>query len=124
MNTPRLRFKGINGVDFPDWKLCRLEDVVEFLDNQRKPITASNRNVGIYPYYGASGIVDYVDGYLFDEELVLLSEDGANIIDRNYPIAYLATGKYLGNNQAHVLRCKSGMISKCLSEQLEIFDYS
>ena len=74
----------------------------------RKPLEGAKRISGPYPYYGASGIVDYVDGYLFDEELILLSEDGANITDRNYPVCFLASGKYWVNNHAHVLRTKQG----------------
>lgn len=69
----------------------------------RKPLEGTKRVCGPYPYYGASGIVDYIDGYLFDEELILLSEDGANISDRNYPVCFLASGKYWVNNHAHVL---------------------
>ncbi len=79
MNEPTIRFKGFQG----EWKEQQLENCVTFLDSQRKPIEEGNRIKGIYPYYGASGIVDYVNDYLFDEELILLSEDGANITDRN-----------------------------------------
>lgn len=91
-----------------DWEQRKLDDVVEFLDTMRKPLEGAKRIAGPYPYYGASGIVDYVDGYLFNEELILLSEDGANITDRNYPICFLASGKYWVNNHAHVLRTKKG----------------
>lgn len=122
--SQEIRFKANDGSEFPEWVKKKLEDVVDFLDNQRKPITASNRKKGMYPYYGASGIVDYINAYLFTEELVLLSEDGANIIDRNYPVSFIASGKYWVNNHAHVLRCKSGNINKFISEQLEMFDYS
>lgn len=122
--SQEIRFKADDGSEFPEWVKKKLEDVVDFLDNQRKPITASNRKKGMYPYYGASGIVDYINAYLFTEELVLLSEDGANIIDRNYPVSFIASGKYWVNNHAHVLRCKSGNINKFISEQLEMFDYS
>ena len=76
------------------WEQRKLGDAVEFLDTMRKPLEGAKRIPGPYPYYGASGIVDYVDGYLFDEELILLSEDGANITDRNYPVCFLASGKY------------------------------
>lgn len=82
------------------------------------------RVYGPYPYYGASGIVDYVDGYLFDEELILLSEDGANITDRNYPICFLATGKYWVNNHAHVLRTKQGNENNFICNSLERKDYT
>ena len=88
--VPRIRFKGFTG----DWEQRKLGDIVDFLDTHRKPLTENIREKGPYPYYGASGIVDYVAGYIFDEELVLLSEDGANITDRNYPVCFLASGKY------------------------------
>ena len=82
----------------------RLEDVCEILDSQRVPITASERVAGIYPYYGANGIQDYVDKYIFDDELVLLAEDGGNFGSKDRPIAYRVSGKCWVNNHAHVLR--------------------
>ena len=106
------------------WEQCKLGDVVEFLDTQRKPLEGAKRVAGPYPYYGASGIVDYVDGYLFDEELVLLSEDGANITDRNYPVCFLASGKYWVNNHAHVLKCKQGNENNFVCNSLERKDYT
>lgn len=84
----------------------------------------SERIKGKYPYYGASGIIDYINNYLFNENLVLLSEDGANIIDRNYPICFIATGKYWVNNHAHVLKVKAGIIDKFICESLERLDYT
>jgi type I restriction enzyme S subunit len=93
------------------------------LDTLRKPLEGAKRVPGPYPYYGASGIVDYVDGYLFDEELILLSEDGANITDRNYPICFLASGKYWVNNHAHVLKTKSGNENNFICNSLERKDY-
>ncbi len=83
-----------------------MEDVVDFLGEQRKPLEAGTRESGSYPYYGASGIIDYVKDYIFDEELILLSKDGANIIDRNYRVCFLACGRYWVNNHAHVLKAK------------------
>ena len=118
-NTPNIRFKGFTD----DWEQRKLEDVVEFLDTMRKPLEGAKRTPGPYPYYGASGIVDYVDGYLFDEELVLLSEDGANITDRNYPVCFLASGKYWVNNHAHVLRTKDGNENNFICNSLERKDY-
>ena len=105
------------------WEQRKLEDVVEFLDTMRKPLEGAKRTSGPYPYYGASGIVDYVDGYLFDEEFVLLSEDGANITDRNYPVCFLASGKYWVNNHAHVLRTKDGNENNFICNSLERKDY-
>ena len=90
----------------------------------RKPLEGAKRISGSYPYYGASGIVDYVDGYLFDEELILLSEDGANITDRNYPVCFLASGKYWVNNHAHVLRTKKENENNFICNSLERKDYT
>ena len=118
--APSIRFKGFTD----DWEQRKLEDVVEFLDTMRKPLEGAKRISGSYPYYGASGIVDYVDGYLFDEELILLSEDGANITDRNYPVCFLASGKYWVNNHAHVLRTKQGNENNFICNSLERKDYT
>lgn len=107
-----------------DWEQRKLDDIVEFLDTMRKPLEGTKRISGPYPYYGASGIVDYVDGYLFDEELILLSEDGANITDRNYPVCFLASGKYWVNNHAHVLRSKKGNENNFICTSLERKDYT
>ncbi|MCC5907174.1 MAG: restriction endonuclease subunit S [Balneolaceae bacterium] len=82
----------------------RLDEVCENLDRFRKPITKKDREEGPYPYYGASGIVDYVADYIFDEDLLLVSEDGANLLARTYPIAFSISGKNWVNNHAHVLR--------------------
>lgn len=121
--SQEVRFKADDGSEFPDWKKKKLEDVVEFLDGQRKPLEAGQRVSGKYPYYGASGIIDYVNDYIFDEELILLSEDGANILDRNYRVCFLAKGKYWVNNHAHVLRAMDRNVNGFLCEQLESFDY-
>lgn len=86
------------------WEIKKLGEVCENLDSKRKPITASKRTVGPYPYYGASGVVDYVEDYLFDEDLLLVSEDGANLLARTYPIAFSIAGKTWVNNHAHVLK--------------------
>ena len=118
--VPEIRFGGFTD----DWEQRKLDDVVEFLDTMRKPLEGAKRISGPYPYYGASGIVDYVDGYLFDEELILLSEDGANITDRNYPVCFLASGKYWVNNHAHVLRTKQGNENNFICNSLERKDYT
>ncbi|RHO87382.1 restriction endonuclease subunit S [Ruminococcus sp. AF41-9] len=118
--VPEIRFEGFTEA----WEQRKLDDVVEFLDTMRKPLEGAKRASGPYPYYGASGIVDYVDGYLFDEELVLLSEDGANITDRNYPVCFLASGKYWVNNHAHVLRTKKENENNFICNSLERKDYT
>ena len=120
MGKPEIRFKGYTD----EWEQRKLDDVVEFLDTMRKPLEGAKRIPGPYPYYGASGIVDYVDGYLFDEELILLSEDGANITERNYPVCFLASGKYWVNNHAHVLRTKQANENNFICNSLERKDYT
>ena len=102
----------------------KLGECVAFLDTMRKPLKESEREKGIYPYYGASGIVDYVSDYIFDEELVLLSEDGANITDRNYPVCFLASGKYWVNNHAHVLKVNTENENNFICNSLERMDFT
>lgn len=86
------------------WIECRLPDISENLDSKRVPITKAVRDKGCYPYYGASGVVDYVADYIFDGRLLLVSEDGANLLARSSPIAFSIGGKTWVNNHAHVLR--------------------
>ncbi len=86
-----------------------IEDCCEILDSMRVPITASDREEGPYPYYGANGIQDHVADYLFDDELVLLAEDGGNFGSKERPIAYRVSGKCWVNNHAHVLKPKEGI---------------
>ena len=83
--------------------MARLEDVCEILDSKRVPITAKDRVSGQYPYYGANGVQDYVADYIFDDELVLLAEDGGHFGSTDKPIAYRVSGKCWVNNHAHVL---------------------
>jgi type I restriction enzyme, S subunit len=87
-----------------EWKIRTLDVLCENLDSKRIPITKSSRNSGDIPYYGASGIVDYVADHIFNEDLLLVSEDGANLLARTYQIAFSITGKTWVNNHAHVLR--------------------
>lgn len=84
----------------------KLENVCEILDSQRIPITEKDRKSGIYPYYGANGVQDYIDDFIFDDELVLLAEDGGNFGSKDKPIAYRVSGKCWVNNHAHVLKAK------------------
>lgn len=81
-----------------------LDTISENLDRQRVPITKKDRKPGDIPYYGASGVVDFVSDHIFDEDLLLVSEDGANLLARTYPIAFSVSGKSWVNNHAHVLR--------------------
>jgi type I restriction enzyme S subunit len=86
-----------------NWPHIRLADVVQCLDSVRKPVRASERRPGPYPYYGASGVVDHVVGHLFDGTYALVAEDGENLRSRNTPVAFLARGKFWVNNHAHIL---------------------
>ena len=86
-----------------------LEDCCEILDSMRVPITSADRVEGPYPYYGANGIQDHVADYIFDDELVLLAEDGGNFGSKERPIAYRVSGKCWVNNHAHVLKPKEGL---------------
>ena len=86
------------------WVDKKLGEVCENLDSRRIPITKNKRVSGDIPYYGASGIVDYVADFIFDEDLLLVSEDGANLLARVYPIAFSISGKTWINNHAHVLK--------------------
>lgn len=90
-------------------KMMFIEDCCEILDSMRVPITASDREEGEYPYYGANGIQDYIADYIFDDELVLLAEDGGNFGSNEKPIAYRVSGKCWVNNHAHVLKPKNGL---------------
>src|ERR1017187_9227266 len=87
-----------------DWKTVPLASLVENLDSRRVPVKRSERQSGLYPYYGASGIVDWVGSYLFDGEHLLVAEDGENLNSRSVPIAFRATGKFWVNNHAHILK--------------------
>lgn len=100
----------------------KLEDCCEILDSQRVPITGSDRTSGDYPYYGANGIQDYVDDFIFDDELVLLAEDGGNFGLKTRPIAYRVSGKCWVNNHAHVLKPKAGLDVDYLCYSLMFYD--
>ena len=95
------------------WRECKLGDVAEILNNVRVPLSAMERakKQGKFPYYGASGIIDYVDDYLFDGEYVLISEDGENLKSRKTPIAFKASGKFWVNNHAHIVQGKKPFLN-------------
>jgi type I restriction enzyme S subunit len=90
-----------------DWEKKEFGQVCENLDSKRIPVTKKDRTGGKYPYFGASGIVDSVNGYIFNEDLLLVSEDGANLLARTYPIAFSISGPAWVNNHAHVVRFQS-----------------
>ena len=92
--------------DIPDtWMFVRFGELIITRDSERIPVSVSDRNkrAKIYDYYGASGVIDKIDDFLFDKELLLIGEDGANLLSRSTPIAFIAKGKYWVNNHAHVL---------------------
>jgi type I restriction enzyme S subunit len=103
-----------------EWKT--LGDLAENLDSKRKPITSGLREAGEIPYYGASGIVDYVKDYIFDGDYLLVSEDGANLLARNTPIAFSISGKTWVNNHAHVLKFETYAERKYVEYYLNSID--
>ena len=106
-----------------EWDIKALGKISQFLDNQRKPVKENERSSGIYPYYGASGIIDYVDDYLFDGEYILLGEDGANIVMRSSPLAFKVKGKMWINNHAHVISPNDNCNIDFLVNILESLNY-
>ena len=99
-----------------------IEECCDILDSRRIPITASERRSGPYPYYGANGIQDYVAEYIFDDELVLLAEDGGNFGSKTRPIAYRVSGKCWVNNHAHVLKPMANVDVDYLCYSLMFYD--
>ena len=93
------------------WEWERFGNIMINKDSERVPLSVAQRQQlkKTYDYYGASGVIDKVDKYLFDKDLLLIGEDGANLINRSTPIAFIARGKYWVNNHAHVLDVCSGM---------------
>lgn len=113
------------GIIPSDWEVKKLGEIVDFLDGKRKPIKDSDRAKmhGQYPYYGASGVIDYVNDYLFDDNLILLGEDGENILSRNCRLAFQISGKVWVNNHAHVLKPKPKNNITFITELLESINY-
>ncbi len=106
--------------EIPDtWKYCYFDDVLINRDSERIPVSVADRKKlnKKYDYYGASGVIDKVDNFLFDENLLLIGEDGANLLSRSTPIAFIAKGKYWVNNHAHVLQATEHV----LLEFIEIY---
>lgn len=123
----RMKDSGIQGAeDIPShWRVTRIKNEFYNLDSHRIPLSSVERGemtTRQYDYYGASGVIDKVDDYIFDDELILIAEDGANLVLRNLPLVFIARGKFWVNNHAHVLKPKSGNI-EYLAHLLETFDY-
>nr|WP_226852545.1 restriction endonuclease subunit S [Acidithiobacillus thiooxidans] len=101
--VPRLRFPEFR--DAGEWDCKPLGEICDVLNNRRKPVTSSDRLGGIYPYYGASGVVDYIDDFIFDDRLLLIGEDGAKWAAFENS-AFIVEGKFWVNNHAHVLKTR------------------
>jgi type I restriction enzyme S subunit len=96
--------KGVFAQGAESWPTRTIDQIATNLDSKRVPITKSDRTAGEFPYYGASGIVDYVADYIFEGDMLLVSEDGANLLARSTPIAFSVSGRYWVNNHAHILK--------------------
>jgi type I restriction enzyme S subunit len=105
-----------------EWRLKRLGELTDNFDNIRVPVKESDRRPGPFPYYGASGVVDHVDGYLFDGEYLLVAEDGENLRTRNTPVAFLARGRFWVNNHAHIIRGNRNADTRFLMYALTVAD--
>ena len=102
----------------------KVEEIFEILDNKRKPISKEKRESGIYPYYGANGIQDYVSGYIFDGDYLLIGEDGSVINPDNTPVVTWATGKFWVNNHAHILKARQGNNLRFFYHVFQVIDVS
>lgn len=108
------------------WEISRVKNVVTNLDYLREPISAENREnkLGLYDYYGASGVIDKIDDYNVDDTVLLIGEDGANLRMRNLPLVYRASGKFWVNNHAHILKVRPGYSYGFIAYLLEAGDYN
>lgn len=120
MIAPKLRFSEFKD----DWKKEPLGKVVNFLNGKRIPLSEAERKLrqGEYRYYGASGVIDYIDDYIFDGQYILIGEDGANILTRSSPLAFVVEGKFWVNNHAHIFQSKTGK-NQFLATYLESLNY-
>ena len=108
------------------WKLSRIKNELDNLDYLREPISAEKREniLGLYDYYGASGVIDKIDDYNVDDKVLLIGEDGANLRMRNLPLVYKAEGKFWVNNHAHILKVHDENCYGFIAYLLEAGDYS
>jgi type I restriction enzyme S subunit len=107
-----------------EWKEYSIEDFAEILNHRRIPLSSMQRakKKGAFPYYGASGIIDYVDDYIFEGDHVLISEDGENLKSRNTPIAFVARGQFWVNNHAHIVKGKKDFHNKLIVYYMQNLD--
>lgn len=112
------------GAGMSEWRTYPLAELTINHDGKRKPVKESERRVGPYPYYGASGIVDYVDDYLIDGDYLLIAEDGENLRTRQTPIAFMARGKSWVNNHAHIVTGNNKADTRFLMYALQSADVS
>lgn len=123
----RLKSSGVAWLgDVPEhWEVSRVKAEFQCLNRRRVPLSATERgamSLQRYDYYGASGVIDKVDDYLFDDDLLLIAEDGANLVLRNLPLAIIAHGRFWVNNHAHILKPKRGNLDY-LSAVMETINY-
>jgi type I restriction enzyme S subunit len=106
------------------WEVKPLGQLADNEDGQRVPVKKSDREAmhGEFPYYGASGVIDWVDGYLFEGDRLLIGEDGANLVARSTPIAFIASGKFWVNNHAHVLAYNGSAVLEYLETFINFID--
>ena len=107
-----------------EWCECPLGELTDNFDGIRVPVREADRRTGLYPYYGASGVLDHVDSYLFDGDYLLIAEDGENLRTRNTPVAFLARGKFWVNNHAHIVRGNDKADTRFLMYALSAMDIS
>lgn len=106
-----------------NWNITKIKYLTRCYDGKRKPIDSSKRQDGIYPYWGAGSITDYIDDYIFDEELILLGEDGAPFFDDYRPVSFLVNERIWVNNHIHVLKSKENVDSSFLVHFLNSVNY-
>jgi type I restriction enzyme S subunit len=108
------------------WRISRIKNECTNMDYLREPISAENRvNVqGTYDYYGASGVIDKIDDFNVDDTVLLIGEDGANLVYRNLPLVYRASGKFWVNNHAHILKVSVNNDYDFVAYMLEAGDYT
>ena len=124
----KLKPSGIDWLgDVPvHWEVKKLKHVMQSMNTKRIPLSSEERGEmveRVYDYYGASGIIDQVEDFIFDEPLLLIGEDGANLLSRNSRLVFIAKGKYWVNNHAHILKTKYGLL-EYYCELLEQYDFT